>query len=75
MTPKDKSKELIDKFTKTIWESGEKVSKPMVIQCALIAAEEIIESIKEYADKDIINIHLIYWRKVKNELIKQKNNG
>ena len=83
MTPKEKAKELIDKFYQSQVESLNKigltefieVEQEIAIKSSLIAVEEIIESIKECADKDIINIHLIYWRKVKNELLKQQNNG
>lgn len=82
MTPKEKAKELIDKFYQTTPNesfynppigsitSAKYTSYGQAIQCALISAEEIIESIKECADKDIINIHLIYWRKVKDEILK-----
>lgn len=71
MTPKEKASNLIKKYDcgGLITFAGHSTKK-ISIQCALIATDEIIESIKECADKDIINIHLIYWRKVKDEILK-----
>ena len=83
MTPKDKAKELVNKYINASFNckdcnipfcdiSCTILSEKEAAECALIAVEEVIESIRESADKDILHIHLIYWRKVKDELLKLK---
>jgi len=56
MTPKEKAKELYDKY--------EFVSKHEVIECAIIAVDEILDS----CIKDISHLH--YWVAVKSEIEK-----
>jgi hypothetical protein len=60
MTPKEKAKELVDKFriSKAITESYAK-------QCALIAVDEIINVIIGSYDYEL---EKIYWQDVKNEI-------
>jgi len=55
MTPKEKAKELVDKFYEILpyW-----VNEQDAKQCALIAVDEIL--------KDTINIY--YWQEVKTEI-------
>jgi polyhydroxyalkanoate synthesis regulator phasin len=62
MTPKEKAKELIDKFTDV--EDGEMyIGKAK--QCALIAVDEIINS-----GKDVDEFADAYWQEVKQEIEK-----
>ena len=68
MTPKEKSKELIEKFKRYSWiscfEGGEELSNiESAKYCALIAVDEIM------ASKPISN-SLKYWQEVKQELEK-----
>ena len=69
MTPKEKAKELIDKYVKLTnnWVYGIKNWEHKK-QCALIAVDEIlsIELIKESVD----NYYLRYWKEVKKEIEK-----
>jgi hypothetical protein len=67
MTPKDKAKELFDKFMKPV----DGLHKyPMCFdtakQCALIAVDEVIEALHEnhWQNRLIID----YWEEVKHEL-------
>jgi hypothetical protein len=74
MTPKEKAKELFDKYT--IFQNGygyEYKAK----QCALIAVDEILKAIpSEYLDvwqgetNMVINEDVKYWERVKKEIKK-----
>ena len=71
MTPKEKAKELVDKFriSKAITESYAK-------QCALIAVDEILNTLKIFPEKDttsksVVNFsisRIVYWVQVKKEI-------
>jgi hypothetical protein len=71
MTPKEKAQELVDKFriSKAITESYAK-------QCALIAVDEILNTLKIFAEKDttsrsVVNFsvsRIVYWVQVKKEI-------
>lgn len=70
MTPKEKAKELYDKYEFVYIQNY--TSKHEVKQCALIAIENIIENIESINSK-MINENfkeaiLIYWESVKNEV-------
>jgi len=58
MTPKDKAKELVDKFcaTRLYDEQGK--------QCALIAVDELIKE----TSFEVPNIRQRYWQEVKQEI-------
>ena len=58
MTPKDKAKELVDKFTVVGLQQRNEG-----IQCALIAVDEIINLLG-----DITNNEIDYWESVKKEI-------
>lgn len=65
MTPKEKAKELVDKYSTYVvmWAGGIETSKQNVKQCALIAVDEILlagEDVDEFADA--------YWQEVKQEI-------
>jgi hypothetical protein len=71
MTPKEKAQELVDKFriSKAITESYAK-------QCALIAVDEILNTLKIFVEKDttsrsVVNFsvsRIVYWVQVKKEI-------
>jgi len=50
MTSQEKAKELVDKYTQVIWDSGSVVTKPLCKECALIAVNEIIEEWQNVSD-------------------------
>lgn len=71
MTPKDKAQELVDKYYTTLLPNV-RMRKPIAIQHALIAVDEIINS----GDKNIWGVpspSLAYWQEVKNEILKKQN--
>lgn len=43
MTAQEKAKELVDKVTATIWDSGNTVSKPMINAVAILAVDELLK--------------------------------
>lgn len=74
MTPKEKAKELTEKFEDLEpvenYESSF-IDKPMSKRCALIAVYEIIENIKEWDfTNDNSEHHFWFWHKVKAEINK-----
>ena len=66
MEAKDKARELIDNFQKYVHECNNSDAK----QCALIAADEIIEEVREYCDDNFHQDRLVYWQEVKIEIEK-----
>ena len=68
MTPKEKAKDLVDKF-KTPVKSDESYSDYNVnnIACALIAVDEILNVIGEYIIEPMI-FDIEYWQEVKKEI-------
>ena len=60
MTPKDKAKQLVDKFTLVGLQQRNEG-----IQCALIAVESIIDNIE---NKETPNLKMWYWEAVKKEI-------
>ena len=70
LTPKEKAKELVEKFSDL--EDGEMyIGKAK--QCALIAVDEIIGIKLLWFQK--YTKELDYWQEVKEELLKKENNG
>ena len=71
-TPKEKAKELINKFIHFLPDSGD-ISKQDIQQCALIAVDELIENHNKMKDFLFSEIgYLItspeYWQEVKQEI-------
>ena len=71
LTPKEKAKELVEKFSDL--EDGEMyIGKAK--QCALIAVDEIINSLENYGKEsdELQNMEndFRYWQEVKQELLK-----
>jgi len=62
MTPKDKARELVEKY---YWTFGDGYLGQQHIQCALIAVDEII---KEMDNVMLPNPFKQYWNKVKQEI-------
>lgn len=75
MIPKEKAKELVEKFKNRSIELGETNSQLMAEANALIAVDEIISQ-WEYIDTYLsdlggkLNINLKYWYEVKQEIEK-----
>ncbi len=61
--PQEKAKELIQKYTNSIFDSGYNLSKHMIKQCALIAVDEILNMLLTVDD-------FSYWDEVKEEIEK-----
>lgn len=72
MTPKDQSDKLYHKFYNTLLPSVRERNR-IAIEHSLIAVDEILEvmPIKKISDAELYD----YWQQVKNELLKQQNNG
>jgi SOS response regulatory protein OraA/RecX len=70
MTPKDKAKELVDKFIEPTMEfdelDGYVEDKDNAKQCALIAVDEVIEALHEHHWQNRLIIN--YWEEVKQEI-------
>jgi hypothetical protein len=58
MTPKEKAKELVEKYAIWSWNEAK--------QCALIAVDEILKALPEDYQNDIWS----YWQEVKQEIEK-----
>jgi hypothetical protein len=65
MTPKQKARNIIEKFNLIVLDTALGGSNTRVKKCALIAVEEIINE-----DNDFIHsfAHLLYWKEVKQEI-------
>ena len=70
MTPKEKAKELVDKFKNRSIELGETNSQLMAEANALIAVDEILEIINETMILVDIESDYDYWQEVKQEIEK-----
>ena len=78
MTPKEKAKELVDKFYQTT-PNESWINEPLGIskeykawsqskECALIAVDEILKENLELPDEPETVIRYLFWQKVKNEI-------
>ena len=67
MTPKEKAKELVEKYDETLTYIE---SKSKAKQCASIAVDEIISIKLLWFQKD--TEHLDFWKEVKQEFLKIK---
>jgi hypothetical protein len=72
MTPKEKAKELVDKYSTYVvmWSGGIEVETQNVKQCALIAVDEILNANGLHPnDTDYdYNKAELYWEEVKQEI-------
>ena len=63
MSPKEKAEELYFKFYSkipSIQDEGQMQDEASK-QCALVAVDEMLEEIKDSADKEIVVLRIIYW--------------
>jgi hypothetical protein len=69
--PKEKAKELVDKYSTYVvmWSGGIEVATQNVKQCALIAVDEILNTIEYSSQADELS-KVSYWEEVKNEINK-----
>lgn len=75
MTPKEKAKELFDKYATYVvmWSGGIKVENQNCKQCALIAVNEILNEYPSQCPKDSYEMERhIFWQDVKKELLNMK---
>mgnify|MGYP007049626331 CR=1 FL=1 len=81
MTPKEKAKELVDKFRLHVLEKdffGDSVEHDNAKQCALIAVDEMLNNGNlesqliqaKYRGKEPYSFELEYWQEVKQEIEK-----
>lgn len=75
MTPQEKAQRLLSIHSLTILSKiGHKLPmsevKEMAIAGILLNIDEMIETLREAADEEVVTIHVIYWSKVKQELEK-----
>ena len=68
MTPKEKAKELVYKFYPSVqWKLGQEDCLDRAKQCALIAVDEVIQTLS--LDGRLIFMYIIdWWKDVKNEI-------
>ena len=72
MTPKEKARELVDKYNNSIMSFlSDNMKYQNAIKCALIAVDEILEDKVEIDGMRVINDS--YWMEVKQELLNLKN--
>jgi len=71
MTPKEKARDLINKFSLKVLDTHLGGSNRRVIDCALIAVDELLEDKVEIDGMRVINDS--YWMEVKQELLNLKN--
>ncbi len=74
MTPKEKAKELVDKYYDMKWQSYshkktsiKSMTKLSCKQCALIAVDEILDASMPYFDE--LDDYVIFWQQVKKEIL------
>jgi hypothetical protein len=71
MTPQQKADRLcMDMLLQIECNCQPSICKMVAKQCALIAVDEMLEEIKDSADKEIVVLRIIYWEKVKQEIEK-----
>jgi hypothetical protein len=71
MTPKEKAKELVDKFTNYVSEKdffGDNVELINCKQCALIAVDEILDDDMYGMEEEHFENRIDYWEKVRQEI-------
>jgi len=74
MTPKEKAKKLVDKYSTYVvmWSGGIEAETQNVKQCALIVVNEMLEELDHLAfdDFDYGTSKMMYWQEVKEEIKK-----
>jgi hypothetical protein len=67
MTPKEKAKELYDKFYMAIPNNEMGLDNEASIQCALIAVDEILKAVNNPDETYLMKHSVNYWTEVKQE--------
>ena len=72
MTPKEKAKELVDKFWKSCYDKHDiaKLVKADAKQCALIAVDEILKAVDNPDETYLMKHSVNFWKEVKQEIEK-----
>jgi hypothetical protein len=74
MTPQEKARDLINKFSLKVLDTHLGGSNRRVIDCALIAVDEIIKLLVDLSNNNFTYLtEVMYYQKVKQELEKLKN--
>jgi hypothetical protein len=74
MTPKEKARDLINQFNFKVLDTYLGGSNRRVIDCALIAVDEIIKLLVDLSNDNFTYLtKVMYYQKVKQELEKLKN--
>jgi hypothetical protein len=69
MTPKENALKLTRKYTDTLWNLGIRINKQSVIQCALIAVDEIDKAIDfDWMEVQNLDRQHTYWQQVRLEI-------
>ena len=70
MTPKEKAKELVDKYSTYVvmWSGGIEVETQNVKQCALILVDEILNEFPNGIKGSFEEKRKYYWQEVKQEI-------
>jgi hypothetical protein len=69
MTPKEKAKELVNKFVQ-FTPAEEEFEYDYAKSCALIAVDEILEDNVDDMSEELFDIRIEYWQSVKQEIEK-----
>lgn len=70
MTPKEKAKELVDKYKEHIIETDDYFINSGAKKCALIAVDELIKEVVDDKESEYMSLKDIYWMEVKKEIEK-----
>lgn len=74
MTPKEKAEDLLEKMNVIHYLKGNglpvSMHRSQIKQCAIVAAKEMLEEVKEHKYDDSSAIRIIYWFKVIKEIEK-----
>ena len=73
MTPKEKAKELVEKYLKYTWKNPQDLMFLDAKECALIYVDEMLNEIKTYMGSFRITREE-YWQQVKQEIEKPIEN-
>ena len=66
MIPKEKALELVAKYQRIL--PLNLITMLDAKNCALVAVNEVKETLKEVCDEEILDILMIYWSKVQQEI-------
>jgi hypothetical protein len=72
MTPKEKAREIVDKYTNELFDAGREISKPLVKRIASIYCRDIMKHAKDISMVYDLSFDesTSYWQQVKDEIEK-----